>query len=269
MKEEQVRYCSTSISLMGVTLNVYVYLVDGMLVDSGPSRRRREVMDFCQEGGVERIVHTHVHEDHSGNSAYLAERLGVPLYCSAAGVPECRSDARLPLYRRLFWGARDGFEALPLPKVIEGRNAFWEVIPAPGHSPDHVVLLDEEGGRLFSGDLFVHSRTWVAMRSENMVESMETLRRVLRRRFKTVYCSHAGVLADGYTLLQQKLAYLEELQGRALEMYGRGMSISEIQQNVFPKRPPIIPMSIGEWSSYHVLRSLIEDKAGSGPEGNE
>ncbi len=263
MKEGQVRYCRTSISLMGVTLNVYVYLADGMLVDSGPSRRRREIMDFCRDAGVKRIVHTHMHEDHSGNSAYLAEQLGVPLYCSAAGVEACRTAARLPLYRRLFWGPRAGFEALPLPRVVEGNSAAWEVIPAPGHSADQVVLLDEEGGRLFSGDLFVYSKTRVAMRSENLVESMETLRRVLRRRFRTVYCSHAGILENGYALLQQKLSCLEELQGQALAMYGRGTSISEIQRKLFPKRPPITPVSMGEWSSYHVLRSLIED--GSGP----
>lgn len=74
-----VKIFNRAVSMLGSALKVYVYLVDGMLVDSGPHRLEQEIAAFCSGNPVDKIVHTHYHEDHTGNTAYLKSRLNVQL----------------------------------------------------------------------------------------------------------------------------------------------------------------------------------------------
>lgn len=260
MNSHGVNFFNGRIGFLGNSLQVFVYLIDGMLIDSGPSKLQKEVTDFCEKYGIEKIVHTHFHEDHTGNTAYLSQRYGVPSYIHPESVARCRKKADLPLYRHLFWGKRDAFAPLALPETIENKGIKWEVIPTPGHCEDHVVLLDHEQGRLFTGDLFLHPKTKVIMRQENMPLLMASLRKLLQKEFCTIFCGHAGVFEDGFRLIEEKLAYLEELQGSALAMYEKGMDINEIAKLIFPKTASVTYISGGEWSSYHIIRSMIEDR---------
>ncbi len=255
-----VSYIQGQVKLFGTRLEVYVYSVDGMLVDSGPARLQTGIAAFCAGQGLKKIVHTHFHEDHTGNTAYLAEKFAVPAYLPAAALAICKKKAKLPFYRQLFWGNRQGFAAEALPQSVENDQSKWEVIPTPGHTPDHISLLDEENGRLFTGDLFVHVKTRVIMGQENLPQIMNSLRSLLKRDFATVYCSHAGVVKNGYRQITRKLANLEELQDKIQALYRTGMGCREINRTLFPLTPFITRTSLGEWSSYHIVRSLIEDR---------
>jgi endoribonuclease LACTB2 len=255
-----VNYVRGQVKLFGTKLQVYVYAVDGMLVDSGPARLQPEIATFCEQQGLKKIVHTHFHEDHTGNTAYLAERFSVPAYLPGAALGICKNKAKIPFYRQLFWGARQGFDAQALPQFVENERSKFEVIPTPGHTQDHVCLLDQENGRLFTGDLFVHVKTRVIMGQENLPQLMDSLRYLLKREFETVYCSHAGVVKNGHRQIAQKLTNLEELQDKIQGMHQSGMGYKEINRTLFPITPFITRTSMGEWSSYHIVRSLIEDR---------
>ncbi|NPV93476.1 MAG: MBL fold metallo-hydrolase [Firmicutes bacterium] len=239
---------------------VYVYWVGGMLVDSGPPRLRREIDEFCSSRRLDRIVHTHYHEDHTGNSRYLAKRYNVPVFIDPFSIEYCRERARLPLYRRVYWGRREGFEPLPLPETFETGKTRWEVIPTPGHSEDHVSFLDQNEGRVFTGDLFMRDKTLVIMRSENLPALIESLRRLLARDFDTVFCSHSGVIKNGRQRIQRKLEYLEEQRGRVRHLHSLGLTAREINRRMYPKQPPIFFFSGGEYSTCHIVRSFIEDE---------
>ncbi|WP_018084590.1 MBL fold metallo-hydrolase [Desulfurispora thermophila] len=249
------------LGFLGTRLQVFLYLVDGLLIDSGPSRLQKSIAVFCEQHKPELIVHTHFHEDHTGNTAFLCRQHGIPAYIHKSALEICRQKARLPLYRRLFWGSRPAFEPQPLGETISGRTIDWEVIPTPGHSHDHVVLLDKQHGRLFSGDLYLHHKTRVVMRPENMPRLMRSLRHLLSKDFDTIYCAHAGVVKNAHRLIQQKLAHLEELQEQVRQLSARGLNIKQINRKLFPQTPTITYVSSGEWSSLHIVRSLLEDRA--------
>lgn len=249
------------LGFLGTRLQVFLYLVDGLLVDSGPSRLQRDIAEFCRQHHPELIVHTHYHEDHTGNTAFLCRQHGIPAYIHPEALELCRKNARLPLYRRLFWGNRPAFQPLPLTETIASRTLEWEVIHTPGHSHDHVVLLDKKNGRLFSGDLYLHHQTRVVMRPENMPRLMQSLRELLTREFDTLYCAHAGVVKNAHRLMQQKLAKLEEMQEQVRRLQARGLNINQINRRLFPRTPIITYVSSGEWSSRHIVRSLLEDRA--------
>ncbi|MHB8075542.1 MBL fold metallo-hydrolase [Desulfosporosinus fructosivorans] len=258
----EVKVINCKMKMLGTTINVYVYFIDGMLIDSGPRRMKKEIVDFCTLNRPEKIVHTHFHEDHTGNTAYLISKLQIPVYIHPESSEICLQKGKIPLYRFAFWGNREGFQAESLPKIIKNSHSRYEVIHTPGHTPDHVVFLDKNEGRLFSGDLFVQPRTRIVRRHENIPLLMKSLRILLKEDFDTVYCAHAGVLKNGYQLVKQKLSYLEELQEKILTMSNKGQETIVIARKLFPQTPTITYFSFGQFSSYNLVRSLIEDRIG-------
>lgn len=259
-REREVRIFNSKVHMMGTTLNVYAYIVDGMLIDSGPHRMKKGIEDFCTQNHLDKIVHTHFHEDHTGNTAYLMKKLRVPAFMHSDAISVCQDKGDIPFYRLVFWGHRRGFKAEALPNLIENDHSCFQVIHTPGHTQDHVVFLDKEEGRLFSGDLFLHHKTRVTRRTENIPLLMASLRKLLQENFDTVYCAHAGRIENGYSLVKQKLTHLEELQDEVLTLFNRGLGIKTIVQKIFPQTPTIAYYSLGEFSSYNLVRSLIEDR---------
>jgi len=248
-----------TVKLLGSRLDTFIFIDDGLLIDTGPSRFAREYIQFFRSQSIKLAVLTHFHEDHSGNAPWLALQ-GIPVYIHPSSVPVCRRRAELPLYRRFFWGGRDRFSPRPLNGDLETENKNLSVIEAPGHSFDHIALYDREKGAVFTGDLFVTPKTKITMRPENVPQIMGSLRLLLRYDFQTVYCGHAGVVKNGKEMLARKLAHLENMSGEVLELHRRGWSISAINKKIFPKTAPLTYISGGEWASQHIIRSIIEDR---------
>ncbi len=155
------------------------YLVDGLLIDSGCPATAREMAAWCSGRRIERVVNTHHHEDHTGGNALLQERLGLTVLSPPLAVDVLAHFPRLPLYRRLVWGQPQDVAVAPLGERVETERYSFEVIPTPGHCPDHVSLYEAEQGWLFSGDLFIHERVrylradedaWLILRSLRLAQ---------------------------------------------------------------------------------------------------
>lgn len=149
---------------------------------------------------------------------------------------------------------------MPLGDVIQSNSQEWKVIYTPGHADDHVSLLHEETGRLFSGDLFVSKKTKVIMDSESIPVIIDSIRKLLSYDFQSLFCCHAGYIQDGKGMLKQKLDYLENLSGEVGKLHMEGRSIDEMNQLLFPKKYPIIAISEGQWDSKHIISSIISLK---------
>lgn len=250
-----------SSGLGGFKLDVYCYLSDGIIIDTGPSRQARDFAAFVSAQKISQAVLTHHHEDHSGNAAWL-KQWGVPVYIHEEGLAVCREPARLPLYRRCFWGGRSRFEAIPLPAHLEGDNGKWQVIETPGHSDDHVVLYNPSSGAIFSGDLFVSPKTRLIMRNESILKIMQSLRQLLEKDFRTLYCAHAGVVENGPEMVRMKLENLENTVGEVLLLHRRGLSVKAINKRIYPKKAHLMTYISGkEWASEHIIRSIIGEMA--------
>jgi len=248
------------VELFNSRLDVFVYVVDGLLIDTGPSKFSKEFGDFFSGKHIEQVVLTHHHEDHSGNAALLQKK-GMPVYVHDSALPFCRKPASLPMYRLFFWGRRKKFSPTPLSNTVQTKNKTIQVIETPGHSFDHIALYDAGEGAIYTGDLFVTPKTKLCLRWENACEVMDSLEKLLELDFQTVFCSHAGIIKNGRELLKMKLDYLENLQGEVLQLHNSGWDIGSIAKKYFPKTAILKYLSFNEWSSEHLVKSLIENTA--------
>ncbi|WP_449355414.1 MBL fold metallo-hydrolase [Virgibacillus natechei] len=239
---------------------IYTFLVDGMLIDTGPKQLEAELTPFYEEHAIDLVTLTHSHEDHTGTASYFQEKGNVPIYIHPLGITTCRAVCPYPKYRQIAWGVRDPIETRPIGDTIQSRNTEWKVIYTPGHAADHISLLDEETGRLFSGDLFVNPKPKVIMDSESIPVTMNSIRKLLSYDFGSMFCCHAGYIQDGKAMLEKKLDNLENLSGEVKQLYKEGLSVDEITQRFFPKKYSIIKASGGEWDSKHIVSSILSEE---------
>lgn len=254
-----VQMANGKISFQQIKLNVYCFFVDGVLIDTGAEALKKQFSTFFKQFDIDQVAITHFHEDHTGGAASLQKERNIPLYMSDIKREYCMKKADYPLYRKLFWGKRKPFEAKPFGDSFQSKNAEWKVIETPGHAIDHVAFLNTETGQLFSGDLYCQEKTKVILKEESIPTIIQSLQKVFKYDFGDVFCQHAGYLDNGRTALERKLDHLLHLQGDILKMHQEGKSPTEIKENLFPKKYPIITLSSGEWDSQHIVDSVIED----------
>jgi glyoxylase-like metal-dependent hydrolase (beta-lactamase superfamily II) len=242
-------------SLSGGKFEVNHFLVDGLLIDCGPMLMAEDIRRFVKTHRVEQVAITHVHEDHCGNAAWIAENLGVPIYVPPEAVEEARRDAVMPPSRFAVWGERPAFPAIAMPDIIKTEKFSFRTIDAPGHVPYLRVLLEPSTGWLFTGDLYVRTRYRFMERGEESASVLiASLEKVLKLDFGTVFCSHAGVMEDGRERLKAKLDYLLDLRGEVYARRERGQSDEQITRELFPDNEAIEEITDGSWSA----RILVE-----------
>ncbi len=241
-------------------IKVFLYLVDGVLIDTGPVRLSRILIPFLDQQKIETVLLTHYHEDHSGNAPYLTTR-GIPVFINARSIERCREKTRLPLYRSFFWGNRKAFSPNPLEDLLTAGCSTFKPVFTPGHVFDHLAFYFPEMGFMFTGDLFVTSRPRMVLNTENTPRMIEDLKKILNYDFKTVFCGHAGIIQGGREKLQKKLDYLQEIQEAVLHLHSKGWSASQISGKLFPGKVHLEYLSCREWSSEHMVKSLVTGKA--------
>lgn len=248
------------LSFQGVTLNVYCYVIDGVLIDTGGKRLLKQFAPFLLEQDYDQVWITHHHEDHTGGAAFIEKTLKVPIYLNKYSIEAARNKPDYPLYRQLFWGRRKSFHANPISNTMHSRNSAWEVIETPGHSIDHLAFLNLQMGHLFTGDLYVTPKTKVIMEDESIPTIIKSLAKVLTYDFEDVFCQHAGHVKNGRSMLTEKKEYLEDIQHQVLTLHKKGYTNKEIQKQLFPKKYSITTFSFGDWDSIHIIESVLLDE---------
>lgn len=260
-EKNDVTYLKMDIVIGGKKVNtVYTFLVDGMLIDTGSKSMENEIIPFYDNHSFDFVTLTHSHEDHSGTAPWIQENRNVPIYIHPKGIEICTQAYPYPEYRQITWGKREGFNAFPLGDTIQSLNREWKVIYTPGHADDHISLIDEETGTVFSGDLFVAPETKIIMKNESIPVIMDSIRTLLSYDFDSMFCCHAGYVENGKEMLKKKLDYLENLCGEVKNLHNKGLPIEEINNKLFPRKYGLISVSEGEWDSLHIVSSILADK---------
>jgi len=252
--------------LLGVTLSVYVYFIDGLLIDTGHPNGRKQIFATLKGLPVNQIFLTHYHEDHSGNSPLFQEHFQCPAYSSSLCAEIMKNPPPLCPAQKILWGDRPANSSLiPEDHLIQTPNYTFQLIPVPGHAPDMFALYEANHGLIFSADLWISPRINYFIDSESMKDQIESLKRLLTLDFDALLCSHNPVLKDGKTAIRKKLQFLEDFYGRVATLYHKGYSVWAIRRKIRLKEHWLMyALSLGALSATNMIRSVIRDEqAGS------
>lgn len=243
---------------LGINSSCIVYRVGSTLVDTGPPNQWRTVRRFVEERSLTRVLVTHHHEDHGGNAGRLQRTSSAPVYAPERALEPMRRGFRLRPYQRIIWGrpARAEPRASPGEIPLDGGLRLLAV-PTPGHSPDMTCYLEPERGWLFGGDLYIASRPRFMRADEDVDEQIESLRRVLRLEFDTLFCAHRGVVADGRQAIGAKLDYLVSLRDEVRGLRREGRSIAEIRGTLLGRETFLSLVTFYHFSKTNLVRGCL------------
>ena len=151
-------------------------------IDPGPADSAHlEKLWRAAGGDIRAIVCTHSHPDHSPGAAPLQAMVAAtgrpaPPILGLASNPTARADSQFSPDRALSNG-----ELLTLTgKAPEGETTHTlQVVHTPGHAANHLCLLLQEDGLLFSGDHILNGSTTIINPPDgNMADYLDSLDRL-------------------------------------------------------------------------------------------
>lgn len=243
--------------LLPPIMDVRCYAVDGLLIDSGLNSFRRQVLSFCQAQRIGQAVLTHHHEDHSGNAASLIAQ-EVPVLASAATCERVGRGFALAPYQHVMWGQAPRAQPRPVATWLETAHHRFQILPAPGHCDDQIVLFEPQQGWLFTGDAFLGEFVKNFRRDEDFQKTVESLRRLCALSFDSLFCAHKPVPTGGQQALQRKLQLLLDIEGQVQALHRRGLPLRQIAAQVLgPERWLLYAFTLGDVSKYNLVRAIL------------
>lgn len=165
------------------------------VIDPGPELEEHfDAIKTILEGEtITHVLVTHSHMDHSPLAAPLADYAGCKTYAKGPAVPT-DSGVRLE--------AGDDLRFRPDVTIgdewiCSGPGWTIEAIETPGHTSNHVCYALREENAVFSGDhIMGWSTSVVSPPDGNMTAYIDSLRKVQKCGFDTIYPTHGAPIAE-------------------------------------------------------------------------
>ena len=288
------------------TVNAYLLARRGgwCLVDCGSSvapgweaLERALGLAEVEPAAIELLVCTHAHADHYGLAAEVMERCGCPLALSPGTTASADwiRDPPVPLRDRLALAQRagvppelqaaavshpgdDGLHPRPGPDVVlhegdtvETSAGVWRVVPAPGHSPTQVVLLEERSGMLLSADLVLGGPIPYLeydTTPDPWLEHLDSLQRVRALGPRLLLPGHGKPTESADARLAGTHAAVEAAPQRLLAAVGgRPSSAFEAADAVLGEGAPFYHRQMALAGAMSILERLVDTGAAAADDG--
>jgi glyoxylase-like metal-dependent hydrolase (beta-lactamase superfamily II) len=238
------------------------YWVDGLLIDTGCAHCSREFHHAISDLPLTQVVNTHCHEDHIGNNRQCQE-LGATVQAHALALPYLAEPRTLNLhpYRHIFWGTPPPSAAETIGNTVATEHHVFQVIPTPGHSPDHIALYEPEMGWLFTGDAYVGGRDRALRAGFNIHQIIESLKMLAALPVARIFPASGSVVQDAATALASKISYLEMTGQRVSTLHAQGRSAGQIRDALFGRELAIAYVTLGDFSGLNLVRSYLTEPA--------
>ena len=236
---------------------VCAYLVDGLLIDTGPSYTAEELRDFLKEKGLKLAVNTHFHEDHISANKFLQDAYKVDIFAPALAIDKINKPASLYPYQEEVWGYPVPSRVKPLGHYIQTEKYRFDVIPTPSHDADHICLYEDKNGWLFTGDLYVSTRPLVCRPNEDLWQTLTDLRKMRSLNPRIMFPAPTHVITQPMEKLDKAIAYLMELGNRVDALYNKGMPPERIMQEIFGAESMLAELTQNQFSSLNMVKSFL------------
>ena len=236
---------------------VSAYLVDCLLVDTGPAHTAQELTEFLIDKNVKVAVNTHFHEDHISANKFLQDAYKVEIYAHPLAIDKISQPAELYPYQEEVWGYPVPSRVKPLDDYIETRNHHFDVIHTPGHDRDHICLFEPSKGWLFTGDLFVTTRPVVCRPNDDLWQTLEDFKKLRALNPHILFPAPVNVVSEPVDRLDKVIAYLQELGNKVDELYNKGMNAEQIRQEIFGDESLLAEFTQQQFSSANMVKSFM------------
>jgi glyoxylase-like metal-dependent hydrolase (beta-lactamase superfamily II) len=200
------------------------------VIDPGPEipTYQQGLARWIQSEGIHAvgILLTHGHPDHAPGAALLAGLLGSPVWGSSA--MDAPAGLTTPV---MAYGPETAFQV---------DEDVLDVLPAPGHSQDHVVFWLEKSGILFSGDTILGRGTsLVAPPEGDMTVYLETLTSLRSLGARRIAPGHGPIVDDPVARIDEYIRHRLEREAQILAALSLGpMSVQELVGKLYADVDP-------------------------------
>ncbi|KUG02980.1 hypothetical protein ASZ90_019634 [hydrocarbon metagenome] len=211
-----------------------------VLIDSGCSS---DIASDLKEQGLDIIINTHFHWDHTRQNQNLGE---VQIWCHSLDAPGIRSaDIHMERYGYNAFAAEDmgriflqtnGITDRPVHRELRDGETLdlgkvhLRVIHTPGHTPGHCVLLEEHSGILISGDIDLSAwGPWYLHICSDLDDYISSIERCMELKPNLVISGHKGIVE--HDLRARFMDYRDRILRKEEEILGlidRPVSLEEL-----------------------------------------
>jgi glyoxylase-like metal-dependent hydrolase (beta-lactamase superfamily II) len=181
-----------------------------------------------------RVLITHWHPDHVKGLPALRDRWKGLVVVDAAGEPVPAGDGQL------------------------------EIIPTPGHSPDHLCFFDREAGDLYCGDLARRGGTIVipAKKGGDLRAYLASLSLVRELGPRRLLPGHGPIVDDPAALIDEYIAHRQQREQQILQAILDGArTVDEIVRRVYPALPASLSPAAADSVRAHLAKLRDEGRA--------
>jgi glyoxylase-like metal-dependent hydrolase (beta-lactamase superfamily II)/8-oxo-dGTP pyrophosphatase MutT (NUDIX family) len=240
--------------MTGPGTNTYIVGEDGawVVIDPGPALPAHvDRIAALVRDGLQAIVCTHSHPDHSPGAPLLREAVGraVPILGLPSG-PHARANSAFVPDRALGDGER-----------IRVGDATLRVVHTPGHAANHLCLVLEEDRLLFSGDHVLNGSTTVVDPPDgNMVAYLASLERLIAEPVDFILPAHGHVLGPAVGAMRKLVAHRLGREAKVAAVLARsgGGTLDELVPSAYDDvKPALYPVARRSLLAH--LEKLVED----------
>ncbi|MFX1259611.1 MAG: MBL fold metallo-hydrolase [Promethearchaeota archaeon] len=256
------------------------YLVDGLLIDSGPPGGVNDLKEFVKSLSSEEMISkcfiTHTHEDHAGGAYLLKNEFGIPIYTSEKAIEILKTGNVYPDYRQIAWGPK----LLPVrakvkkePIITKSKKYIFHLFPMVGHAPELVALIEKEQQWAFVADAVQPKYKMIFGWKSDIQENISLIHQSLQKLYDftkgmdelLIFSAGNGVF-HGRAFLIEKINEIEDMHTKVHEIYKKvlknGFSekqiVRKILKNLFKKESLIGQFTRGDLSKKNLIISLIK-----------
>lgn len=242
-----------------------------VVVDPGPDDARHLSALLAAIGGrgVDAILLTHTHRDHSDLARQLASSVKAPLWFEGRHRPsrEVRLLERDPVKGESDYALEPNRELMD-GDILEVAGMRIEVIATPGHCANHLCFGIAGTPWMLSGDhVMGWNTTMIAAPDGSVAEYLDSLRKLATLPYRHYLPGHGGPIADGPDFARRLVQHREMRNEEVVRAVDAGARrIGELVRIIYPKLPvaviPAARMTIAAHVEYLAARGKITARRG-------